>query len=214
MLPRSGCSGGDGLGSCLFVPEGPAIFITSSVQFPGPVSQGLFSCRMRSISTQPLEFLRVLRAVTTEGLLRHWGISESWAASDVQFLPKFTTANQLHPSGNLHVKHYRKHSSSFHFLLSYLTSCDHTKPKIGTWMTWGFKYVQVNPWNDHQKARSKSEDYPDTDTPCPTLSGNFIVGDARTQFKAWGRKPKWEQGLRKHKHQYSFAKHNIPLKFN
>lgn len=62
MLPRSGCSGGDGLGSCLFVPEGPAIFITSSVQFPVPVSLGLFSCRMRSISTQPLEFLRVFES--------------------------------------------------------------------------------------------------------------------------------------------------------
>lgn len=56
MLLRSGRGGGGGLGSCLFVPEGPAIFITSSIQFQEPASLGLFRCRIRSISTQPRAF--------------------------------------------------------------------------------------------------------------------------------------------------------------
>lgn len=70
MLLRSGCSGGGGgLGSCLFVPEGPAIFITSRIQFPAPASLGLFRGRMRSILTRPLSFLRI-RAVITENAPR------------------------------------------------------------------------------------------------------------------------------------------------
>lgn len=70
MLLRSGRSGGGGgLGSCLFVPEGPAIFITSRIQFPAPASLGLFRGRMRSILTRPLSFLRI-RAVITENVPR------------------------------------------------------------------------------------------------------------------------------------------------
>lgn len=44
----------------------------------------------------------------------------------------------------------------------------------------------------------------------PTMSGNFIVGGGSKR----GRKPKWKPGLRKHKQQYSFAKHNSSYKFN
>lgn len=46
---------------------------------------------------------------------------------------------------------------------------------------------------------------------CPTMSGNFIVGERGRSSKR-GRKPKWKQGLRKHKHQYSSAKDNSPYK--
>lgn len=47
---------------------------------------------------------------------------------------------------------------------------------------------------------------------CPTMSGNVIAGERRRSSKQ-GRKPKWKQGLRKHKHQYNFAKDNSPLQF-
>lgn len=58
--------------------------------------------------------------------------------------------------------------------------------------------IEEEPWHRHS---------------CPTMSGNFIVGEQGCSSKR-GRKPKWKHGLRKHKHQYRFAKQNSPYKFN
>lgn len=134
MLLRSGRSGGGGgLGSCLFVPEGPAIFITSRIQFPAPASLGLFRGRMRSILTRPLSFLRI-RAVITENVPRCDCNPASRAAV-------FILCLQLHPSGNMHVKHWRAHfkwfwwKGDFFFFLFFLTIHKKTQKIIPSKLT-------------------------------------------------------------------------------
>lgn len=72
---RSGWGGGSGWGSCLFVPEGPTISITSITPLPEPASSSLCKCSMAS------QFQLSHRAFHKQkSLLRCDGISELRAA--------------------------------------------------------------------------------------------------------------------------------------
>lgn len=78
-------AGAGGLGSCLFVPEGPsAIFITSSVQFPKSLRLTL-DAGWGQFQTEATEFLRI-RVVITESLSRCESIPELRAAVCIEFI--------------------------------------------------------------------------------------------------------------------------------
>lgn len=189
MLLRSGCSGGGGgLGSCLFVPEGPAIFITSRIQFPAPASLGLFRGRMRSILTRPLSFLRI-RAVITENAPRcdcnpalraavyilHFYQCDLQISCIPQEICTSNTEEHILSSFGGRV-------TFFSFLFFFLNNSQEDAKKIfheishQNWQTgdWGRAFG----WNRHS---------------CPTMSGNFIVGE-RSRSSKLGRKPKWKRG--------------------
>lgn len=107
MLQRSGHSSG-GIGSCLFVPEGPAIFIPSRFPFPEPVCLGLFLMQNGVNFNLANKFSR-MRVVITESVLRCDSIPELRAAL---YVAPFYQHEELQMScilmGNSNIKRWRK----------------------------------------------------------------------------------------------------------